>query len=193
MLWKRSKAPLWNLCSKTVIKRFRLRKEIWKTFLIINTSAFGTIFPGDCGVSTTEAFLTEISSDSWFCLKLNAMAHNSSLKSHPSILCFQDVDFVLSNVLSAGSTQGVRCGRAICWGRKWSRSVVSDSLQPHGLKPTRLLHPLNFPGKSTGVGCHLITSKQKIPPTVGRGLWEHRVRAPTPSWGLREILNKMVN
>ena len=35
---------------------------------------------------------------------------------------------------------------------KWSRSVVSDSSQPHGLQPTRLLHPWDFPGKSTGVG-----------------------------------------
>ena len=31
-------------------------------------------------------------------------------------------------------------------------SVVSDSLRPHGLQPTRFLHPWNFPGKSTGVG-----------------------------------------
>ena len=39
---------------------------------------------------------------------------------------------------------------------KWkrSRSVVSDSLRPHGLQPTRLLRPRDFPGKSTGVGCH---------------------------------------
>ena len=37
---------------------------------------------------------------------------------------------------------------------KWSRSVVSDSSRPHGLQPTRLLHPWDFPGKSTGVGCH---------------------------------------
>ena len=36
---------------------------------------------------------------------------------------------------------------------KWSRSVMSDSLQPHGLQPTRLLHPLDFPGKNTGLGC----------------------------------------
>ena len=33
-------------------------------------------------------------------------------------------------------------------------SVVSDSSRPHGLQPTRLLHPWDFPGKSTGVGCH---------------------------------------
>ena len=36
----------------------------------------------------------------------------------------------------------------------WSHSVVSYSLQPHGLQPTRLLRPWDFPGKSTGVGCH---------------------------------------
>ena len=39
---------------------------------------------------------------------------------------------------------------------KWSRSVVSDSSWPHGLQPTRLLHPWDFPGKSTGVGCHCL-------------------------------------
>ena len=39
---------------------------------------------------------------------------------------------------------------------KWSRSVVSDSLRPHGLQPTMLLRPWDFPGKSTGVGCHCL-------------------------------------
>ena len=39
---------------------------------------------------------------------------------------------------------------------KWSLSVVSDSLRPHGLQCTRLLHPWDFPGKSTGVGCHCL-------------------------------------
>ena len=39
---------------------------------------------------------------------------------------------------------------------KWSRSVRSDSLRPHGLQPTRLLHPWDFPGKSTGVGCRCL-------------------------------------
>ena len=37
---------------------------------------------------------------------------------------------------------------------KWSHSVVSNPQQPHGLQPSRLLHPWDFPGKSTGVGCH---------------------------------------
>ena len=42
---------------------------------------------------------------------------------------------------------------------KWkgSRSVVSDSSRPHGLQPTRLLHPWDFPGKkSIEVGCHCL-------------------------------------
>ena len=39
--------------------------------------------------------------------------------------------------------------------RKWSHSVVSDSSRPHGLQPTRLLHPWDFPGKGTRVGCRV--------------------------------------
>ena len=37
-----------------------------------------------------------------------------------------------------------------------SCSVMSDFLQPHGLKPTRLLCPWDFPGKNPGVGCHFL-------------------------------------
>ena len=36
---------------------------------------------------------------------------------------------------------------------KWSRSVVSDSSRPHGLQPTRLPCPWDFPGKSTSLNC----------------------------------------
>ena len=43
---------------------------------------------------------------------------------------------------------------------KWSRSVVSDSSRSHGLQPTRLLHPWDFPSTSTGVGCHCLLWKQ---------------------------------
>ena len=39
---------------------------------------------------------------------------------------------------------------------KWSCSVGSDSSRPHGLQPTRLLHPWDFPGKSTGVVRHCL-------------------------------------
>ena len=33
-----------------------------------------------------------------------------------------------------------------------SQSVVSDSLQPHGLEPAMLLCPWDSPGKNIGVG-----------------------------------------
>ena len=39
---------------------------------------------------------------------------------------------------------------------KWSRSVMSNPQRPHGLQPSRFLHPWDFPGKSTGVGCHCL-------------------------------------
>ena len=39
---------------------------------------------------------------------------------------------------------------------QFSSSVVSDSSRPHGLQPTRLLNPWDFPGKSIGVGCHYL-------------------------------------
>ena len=43
---------------------------------------------------------------------------------------------------------------------KWSRSVMSNPQRPHGLQPSRLLRPWDFPGKSTGVGCHCLLLQQ---------------------------------
>ena len=51
-----------------------------------------------------------------------------------------------------------------------SRSVVSDSLWPRGLQPTRLLCPWDSAGKNTGVGCHVLL--QGIFPTQG---WNPRL------------------
>ena len=47
-----------------------------------------------------------------------------------------------------------------------AQSVMSDSVQPHG-EPTRFLCPWDFPGKNTGVGCHLL---QGLFPTQGLNL-----------------------
>ena len=51
---------------------------------------------------------------------------------------------------------------------KWSRSAMSDSSQPHGLQPTRLLRPWDFPGKSTGVGCHRLLRRKEQKITIMR-------------------------
>ena len=57
---------------------------------------------------------------------------------------------------------------------KSSRSVVSDSSRPHGLQPTRLLRPWDFPGKSTGVGCHCLQAL-KGGPRVGSYSVDQRI------------------
>ena len=64
---------------------------------------------------------------------------------------------------------------------KWSHSVVSDSLRPHGLQPTRLLRPWDFPGKRTGVGCHCLHTLKSESPWSGLHLWlVHTLRSPAP-------------
>ena len=41
----------------------------------------------------------------------------------------------------------------------FSLYVMSDSLQPHGLQPARLLSPGDCPGKDTQVGCHSLLQR----------------------------------
>ena len=48
---------------------------------------------------------------------------------------------------------------AISFSSAWKRKVKVKPLsrvQLYGLQPTRLLHSWDFPGKSTGVGCHCL-------------------------------------
>jgi len=45
---------------------------------------------------------------------------------------------------------------------KWSRSVVSHSVQHHRWQPTRLPCPWDSPGKNTGVGCHFLLQCMKV-------------------------------
>ena len=39
---------------------------------------------------------------------------------------------------------------------------MSDSVRTHRWQPTRLLCPLDFPGKNTGVGCHFLLQCMKV-------------------------------
>ena len=66
---------------------------------------------------------------------------------------------------------------------KWSLSVASDSSRPHGLQPTRLLHPWDFPGKSTGVGCHC-----HLQTTVLKGSKFERLVFSSPVVSMKKLL-----
>ena len=74
------------------------------------------------------------------------------------------------------------------YGKSVSCSVMSDSLQPAGLQPTRLLCPWNSLGKSTEVGCHSLL--QGIFPTQGsnpgllhcRQILYHLSHQESPIW-----------
>jgi len=70
---------------------------------------------------------------------------------------------------------------------KWSCSVMSDSSRPHGLQPTRLLRPWDFPGKSTGVGCRCLLRPLVLLP---HNFWPYLQLQwqPDMAWSIRKIL-----
>ena len=77
---------------------------------------------------------------------------------HYIILCFTCIIFFKSH-----SSQS---------GRYWWCCLVAELCltlsRPHGLRPTSLLCPWDFPDKNTGVGSHLLL--QEIFPTLGLNL-----------------------
>ena len=58
---------------------------------------------------------------------------------------------LVPGILQARTLEWVAISFSNAW--KWKVKVKS---RPHGLQPTRLLRPWDFPGKSTGVGCHCL-------------------------------------
>ena len=70
--------------------------------------------------------------------------------------------------LSEELLQTVACLREVC-ACLCMCSVVSDSLQPRKLQPTRLLCPWDIPGKNIGMGCHFLLQgifRARIRPNV---------------------------
>ena len=65
-------------------------------------------------------------------------------------------------ILQARTLELVAISFSNAWMWKWSRSVVSDSSPPHGLQPTMLLRPWDFPGKNTGVGYCFLLQQRKL-------------------------------
>ena len=48
------------------------------------------------------------------------------------------------------------CAEHLWYMLLFSHHVMSDSLRPYGLQPTKLLCLWNSPGKNTGVGSHFL-------------------------------------
>ena len=65
-----------------------------------------------------------------------------------------------------------------------AQKLRSNSLQPLGLKPTRLLCPWDFPAKNTGVDCH--AHPQGIFPTQGLNSHCRRILSPLSHLGSQE-------
>ena len=66
-------------------------------------------------------------------------------------------------------------------------SVMSNSLQPHGLQPTRLLCPWDSSGKNTRVSCHFFL--QRIFPTRNQTRVSRIVGRFFTVWATRDNVN----
>ena len=106
----------------------------------------------------------------WYSSEYNytAAASAKSLQSCPTLCDPIDGSPLGSSVpgiLQARIVEWVAISFSSAW--KWKVTVKSLShvwlLRPHGLQPTRLLLPWDFPGKSTGVGCHAFSEKRYCP------------------------------
>ena len=62
----------------------------------------------------------------------------------------------IPGILQARTLEWVAISFSNAWKWKWSCLAMSDPQRPHGLQPTRLLRPWDFPSKSTGVGCQCL-------------------------------------
>ena len=137
------------------------------------------------------------------CVRLSAAA--KSLQSCPN-LC-DPIDSSppgspVPGILQSRTLEWVAISFSNAWkGKgKLSCSVVSNSQRPHGLQPTRLLCQWDFPGESTGVGCHCLlqcvkvktlsrvwlsatpwTAAYQAPPSMGFSRQEYCSGVPLPS------------
>ena len=109
-------------------------------------------------------------------VSVTATATAKSLQSCPT-LC-DPIDgsppaFPVPGILKARTQEWVAISFSNVW--KWKVTVKSLSRvwleQPDELQPTRFLRPWDFPGKSTGVGCHCLLRVSHS--VVSNSLWPH--------------------
>ena len=95
----------------------------------------------------------------WTCVSwISYDAAAKSLQSCPTLYAPLDGSPPGSAIPGILQTRTLEWAAVIHESEKWksSHSVMSDSSRPHGVQPTRLFCPWDFPGKSTGVGCHCL-------------------------------------
>ena len=112
---------------------------------------------GDRGLWTKQNYSTE--APGVFCWSLLRAAAAESLQSCPTLCDGIDGSprgSPVPGILQARTLERAAISFSSAWKEKWewSRPVVSDSSRPHGLQPAGLLRSWDFPGKSSGVGCH---------------------------------------
>ena len=77
-------------------------------------------------------------------------------------------------ILQARTLEWVAISFSNAW--KWKVKVKSLSyvqlFATHGLQPTRLLCPWDFPGKSTGVGCHCLLRLELVAIPFSKGSYQ---------------------
>ena len=117
--------------------------------------------------------------ETWVILNPAASAAANSLRSCPTLCDSIDGSPPVSPRPwdSPGKNTGEGCHFLLqCMKVKSERScsVVSDSLQPQGLQPTRHLRPWDFPGESTGVRCHCLLLLTQLQTLLGFHPFSHQ-------------------
>ena len=85
------------------------------------------------------------------------LCYAKSLQSCPT-LCDPIDGSPVPGILQARTLEWVAISFSNAWKWKVKVKLLSRVWLPHGLQPTRLLRPWDFPGKSTRVGCHAFSN-----------------------------------
>ena len=72
----------------------------------------------------------------------------------------EDTDYTFDDLLEAGISPVVVDALRLLTHDK--EVDYLDSVRPHRRQPTRLLHPWDFPDKSTGAGCHCLLHNGRL-------------------------------
>ena len=102
----------------------------------------------------------------WYMLPYEHWNHHAKWKTAAAAKSLQSCPTLCDPIYSSPPGKSSPQARALEWvaisfSNAWKWKVKGKSLscvssRPHGLQPTRLLCPWDFPGKSTGVGCHCL-------------------------------------